>query len=335
MISRRNALCTWLPVSAWRTRTLNIVRLCERTSKFGIYIAFILLCVVLSILSPYFFTVKNIVNILNQVSIIGIIAVGSTIVLISGGLDLSPGAIVAVAGVMAAHFGHPGQYPIIVPITVAVATGLAFGAVNGVLTSLGKIPPFIVTLGTMTIGRGLALLACDGMQVIDLSERYISLANSEIFGIPILIILFALVFAVFQFVLTKMRFGRHIYAVGGNETASHVSGLNVNSIKIAVYMLAGALAGFGGLLLSSRTVVGSPIAGQGYELDAIAAAVIGGTSTTGGVGKLTGTIIGALMIQVISNGLDMINVPSYWQQIVKGSIIILAVFIDMRSRNKG
>ncbi|MDC7235094.1 MAG: ABC transporter permease [Spirochaetales bacterium] len=314
---------------------MNLSTIIGKTSKFGIYIAFVLLCVVLAILSPYFFTVKNIINVLNQVSIIGIIAIGATIVLISGGLDLSPGAVVAVAGVMAAHFGHPGEYPLIVPVLVALVTGLVFGMANGVLTAYGKIPPFIVTLGTMTIGRGLALLACDGMQVIDLSDEYISLANSEFLGIPILIVLFALMFAVFQFILTKMRFGRHIYAVGGNETASHVSGLNVNRIKVIVYMLAGALAGFGGLLLSSRTVVGSPIAGQGYELDAIAAAVIGGTSTTGGMGKLTGTIIGALMIQVISNGLDMINVPSYWQQIVKGSIIILAVYIDMRSRNKG
>jgi len=313
---------------------MNLILIKEKTSKYGILIAFFILCLVLAFLSPYFFTLKNIINVLNQVSIIGIIAIGATAVLISGGLDLSPGAVVAVAGVMAAHFGHPDQYPIFVPILVAITTGLVFGFANGALTSLGKIPPFIVTLGMMTIGRGIALLACDGMQVIDLSEDYVSLANSKVLGIPILIILFALVFAVFQFIFTKTRFGRHIYAVGGNETASHVSGLNVNRIKIAVYMLAGALAGFGGLLLSSRTIVGSPIAGQGYELDAIAAAVIGGTSTTGGMGRLSGTIIGALMIQVISNGLDMINVPSYWQQIVKGSIIILAVFIDMRSRRK-
>lgn len=313
---------------------MDLILLKQKLSKFGIYIAFILLCVVMSILSPYFFTVTNIVNILNQVSIIGIIAIGSTAVLINGGLDLSPGAIVAVAGVMAAHFGHPGEYPLVVPIFVAITVGLVFGFANGALTSLGKVPPFIVTLGTMTIGRGLALLACDGMQVIDLSDSYISLANSDVFGIPILIVLFAFVFIVINFLLNQTRFGRHIYAVGGNETASHVSGLNVNRVRISVYMLAGALAGLGGLLLSSRTIVGSPIAGQGYELDAIAAAVIGGTSTTGGIGQLTGTIIGALMIQVISNGLDMINVPSYWQQIVKGVIIILAVFIDMQSRKK-
>ncbi|GAB1482612.1 sugar ABC transporter permease [Treponema sp.] len=302
------------------------------SSRFGIYIAFILLCTVLSILSPYFFRIKNISNILNQVSIIGIIALGSTVVLISGGLDLSPGAVVAVAGVMAAQFGHPGQFPIYVPILVAVATGTLFGAFNGIMTALGGVPPFIVTLGTLSVGKGLAMLACGGMQVIDLSPAFVNIAGADLFGIPILIVLFAACFIVLNFVMSKMRFGRRVYAVGGNELSAHASGVNVKLVKIGVYALAGALSGFGGLLLASRTVVGSPISGSGYELDAIAAAVIGGTSTTGGIGRLSGTIIGALIIQVISNGLDMLNVPSYYQQIVKGLIIIFAVFIDMRSK---
>jgi inositol transport system permease protein len=301
-------------------------------SRFGIYIAFIALCVVLSFMSPYFLRVRNILNILNQVSIIGIIALGSTIVLISGGLDLSPGAVVAVAGVLAAHFGHPGEFPLIVPIVVALGAGLLFGAFNGLVTSVGRVPPFIVTLGTLSIGKGLAMLSCGGMQVIDLSPQFISIANSTVFGIPILIVLFAVSYVVLNFVLTSTRFGRRLYAVGGNEDSAHASGVNVTAVKIGVYGLAGALSGFGGLLLASRTVVGSPIAGAGYELDAIAAAVIGGTSTTGGIGRLTGTIIGALIIQVISNGLDMLNVASYYQQIVKGLIIIVAVFIDMRSK---
>ncbi len=301
-------------------------------SKFGIYIAFVVLCVIMSTLSPYFLRVKNVLNILNQVSIIGIIALGSTVVLISGGLDLSPGAVVAVAGVMAAHFGHPGQYPVFVPIVVAVMTGMLFGMFNGFVTAVGGVPPFIVTLGTLSIGKGLAMLACGGMQVIDLSPGFVNIAGGDLFGIPILIVLFALCFLVLNFVMTKMRFGRRAYAVGGNELSAHASGVNVKAVKIGIYGLAGALSGFGGLLLASRTVVGSPIAGSGYELDAIAAAVIGGTSTTGGIGVLSGTIIGALIIQVISNGLDMLNVASYYQQIVKGLIIIIAVFIDMRSK---
>jgi inositol transport system permease protein len=304
----------------------------NKISKYGIYIAFVLLCVFMSFLSPYFLTLTNIVNILNQVSIIGIIAVGSTIVLLSGGLDLSPGAIVAFTGVTAAHFGHPGEYPIVIPILVALGSGFFLGIINGTVTAKGKVPPFIVTLGMMSVARGLAMLACGGMQVINLSGQYQMLGGSKILGIPILIIIFAGVFLIFHFVLNNTLFGRHIYAIGGNETAAHVSGLNVDRVKILVYGIAAALAGLGGLLLSSRTMVGSPIAGQGYELDAIAAAVIGGTSTTGGVGMLAGTIIGALIIQVISNGLDMVNVPSYYQQIVKGAIIVLAVYIDIRTK---
>jgi inositol transport system permease protein len=306
----------------------------HQISKYGIYIAFLVLVFIMSFVSPYFFKLKNLINILNQVSIIGIIAIGSTIVLLSGGLDLSPGAIVAITGVLAAHFGHPGEYPIIVPIIVAVGAGFVFGLINGFVTAKGKVPPFIVTLGMMSIARGLAMLACGGMQVINLSDSYKALGGSKILGIPILIFIFAGVAVVFHFILSNTRFGRHVYAIGGNETAAHVSGVSVDRIKILVYALAATLSGLGGLLLSSRTAVGSPIAGSGYELDAIAAAVIGGTSTTGGVGFVSGTIIGALIIQVISNGLDMINVPSYYQQIVKGVIIILAVYIDIRTKKK-
>jgi len=301
-------------------------------SKFGIYIAFAILCLILATLSPYFFRLKNILNILNQMSIIGIIALGSTIVLISGGLDLSPGAVVAVSGVLAAHFGHPDQYPVFVPIIVAVMSGMLFGILNGIATSIGGVPPFIVTLGTLSIGKGLAMLACGGMQVIDLSPAFIGIAGTTVAGIPILIVLFTLCFLAINFVMVNTRFGRRAYAVGGNELSAHASGVNVHAVKIGIYGLAGALSGFGGLLLASRTAVGSPIAGSGYELDAIAAAVIGGTSTTGGIGRLTGTIIGALMIQVISNGLDMLNIASYYQQIVKGLIIIVAVFIDIRTK---
>lgn len=309
------------------SRTVSMV-----FSKYGIYLSLILLCGILAILSPYFFTVKNVLNVLNQVSIIGIIALGSTIVLIAGGIDLSPGSIVAVAGVVAASFGHPGEFPLVVPIIAGITTGALFGLFNGFLTALGGVPPFIVTLATLSIGKGLALLLCGGMQVIDLSPDFVSIAGADLFGVPILIVLFAACFVILDFVMRKMSFGRRIYAVGGNEHSAHVSGISVKGVKIAVYALAGALSGFGGLLLASRTVVGSPIAGNGYELDAIAAAVIGGTSTTGGLGRLAGTIVGALIIQVISNGLDMLNVPSYYQLIIKGLIIALAVFIDMRSK---
>ena len=226
------------------------------------------------------------------------------------------------------------KYPIIVPILVSLAVGALFGLVAGAITAKGGVPPFIVTLGLMSVGKGIAMLACGGMQVINLSAPYKRLASNPIFGVPILILVYLGIFLVVNFFLNNTRFGRHVYAIGGNEAAAVVSGLSVDRVKILVYTIAGALSGLGGLLLSSRTVVGSPIAGEGYELDAIAAAVIGGTSTTGGVGKLAGTIVGALIIQVISNGLDMVNVPSYYQQIVKGTIIVFAVYVDIRSKKK-
>lgn len=303
-------------------------------SKYGIYIVLLMLCAVMSFLSPYFLTSRNFFNILNQVSIIGIVAIGATVILLGGGIDLTPGSVVAVAGVCAAHFAHPDEYGLAVSFAVAVVIGLAFGLVNGFIVAKGGVVPFIVTLGVMTAGRGVALLACDGYQVGNLSKEFIEVASGRTLGIPNLIIHFALVFAVFHFLMHFTRFGRHVYAVGGNETAAHASGVNVDFIKIAIYIIGAVLAAVGGLLLASRTAVGSPIAGLGYELDAIASAVIGGTSTTGGVGRVSGTIIGALIIQVIANGLDMLGVQSYWQQIVKGAIIVLAVYLDVRSKPK-
>lgn len=303
-------------------------------SKYGIYIVLLILCVIMTFLSPYFLTSRNILNILNQVSIIGIVAIGATVILLGGGIDLTPGAIVAVAGVCAAHFGHPGEYGIIVPLFISILIGLAFGLVNGIVVAKGHVVPFIVTLGVMTAGKGVALLACDGYQVGNLSKEYIAVASGRVMGIPNLVIYFAVVFVIFYFLMHFTKFGRHVYAVGGNEMAAHASGVNVDMVKISIYVIGAVLAGIGGFLLSSRTAVGSPIAGLNYELDAIASAVIGGTSTTGGVGRVSGTIIGALIIQVIANGLDMLGVQSYWQQIVKGGIIVLAVYLDVRSKTR-
>ncbi|MCC8180599.1 MAG: ABC transporter permease [Planctomycetes bacterium] len=303
-------------------------------SRYGIYIVLLALCVIMTFLSPYFLTGRNLLNILNQVSIIGIVAIGATVILLGGGIDLTPGSVVAVAGVCAAHFGHPGEHSLIVPLVISILIGLAFGMVNGFIVAKGNVVPFIVTLGVMTAGRGIALLACDGYQVGNLSQDYIAVASGRFMGIPYLVIYFAVIFVVFYFLMHFTKFGRHVYAVGGNEIAAHASGVNVDRVKMAIYVIGAVLAAIGGFLLSSRTAVGSPIAGLGYELDAIASAVIGGTSTTGGVGRVSGTIIGALIIQVIANGLDMLGVQSYWQQIVKGAIIVLAVYLDVRSKQR-
>jgi len=306
--------------------------LLKYVSKFGLYIAFVLLCAVLSILSPTFLTIENVLNVLRQISINGIIAVGMTFVIITGGIDLSVGSILALSAVTACSFAHPDTYPLIVPILIGLAVGLLCGVINGVIISYGKVAPFIVTLGMLTIARGASMVYTNGRPVINLSDAYNNIGGGYLFGIPIPIYILLLTIVIGAFILRYTKFGRHIYAVGGNELASRLSGLNINLIKIAVYAIAGLTAGLSGVVLSSRVMTGSPAIGQGYELDAVAAVVIGGTSLTGGVGSVGGTIVGALIIGVMNNGLDLLNVSSYYQQIVKGIIIISAVLFDKRNK---
>lgn len=300
-------------------------------SRFGLYIAFILLCVILTILSPTFLTTGNVLNVLRQISINGIIAIGMTFVIITGGIDLSVGSILALSAVTACSFAHPDTYPLIVPIVVGLGVGFLCGAINGIIISYGKVAPFIVTLGMLTIARGATLVYTGGRPVIKLSNSFNEIGGGYLAGVPIPIYILLLTILIGVFILRYTRFGRHIYAIGGNEFASRLSGLNIKSVKIGVYSLAGLMAGLSGVVLSSRVMAGSPVVGQGYELDAIAAVVIGGTSLSGGVGSVAGTIIGALIIGVMNNGLDLLNVSSYYQQIVKGIIIIAAVLLDKKS----
>jgi inositol transport system permease protein len=305
----------------------------ELFRKYGIYFAFLLLTVVLSIISPSFLTASNIIDILRQISVNGIIAVGMTLVIITAGIDLSVGSIVALSAVMAASFAHPGEYPLFIAILIGLLAGFACGVINGVLIAKKKLAPFIVTLGMMTAARGMALVYTNGRPVINLSDSYNQIGGSYFLGIPLPVIIFLIVVLLGVFILHYTRFGRYVYAIGGNELAAKVSGINTDTILIVVYALAGALAGLAGIVLSSRVASASPALGQGYELDAIAAVVIGGTSLMGGVGTIAGTIVGALIIGVMNNGLDMMNVSSYWQQIVKGLIIVLAVLLDRKSQN--
>jgi ribose/xylose/arabinose/galactoside ABC-type transport system permease subunit len=302
--------------------------------EIGIIIAFIVILIILMILSPNAFAKPaNLVNILKQASINGILAMGMMFVIVSGGIDLSVGSIVALTGVIAATFAHPGEYPIIIPIILSAIIGALVGCFNGVSVAYGNIPPFIVTLGTMTIIRGVALIAANGQPVFNVTKTFESIAGGFVLSvIPHLVVYFLVVAVVCAFILTRTVFGRRVYAVGGNETAAKVSGINVNRIKVAVYTLSGFLAGMAGLLLASRLVSGNPTSGQAYELDAIAAVIIGGVSMSGGAGKWYGTVIGALLIAVIGNGLDILNVSSHFQLIIKGSIIIVAVLLDMKSK---
>ncbi len=296
--------------------------------KYGILIAFLAICLTLTYISPQFLTLSNWTIIFTQVSINALLAFGVTFVIIAGGIDLSIGSVVAVSGVVAALLAKNDNYTVIVPIIGGLIVGLLFGALNGFLITKSKIAPFIVTLGIMTIGRGLALIISKGRPISNLSDSFNFIGGGDILGIPFPIIVLFVVFIICSVVLKKTIFGRYVYAVGGNEQASWASGINVNQVKIAVYSLCGLLAGLGGILLTSRITTGQPNAGASFELDAIAAAVIGGASTSGGVGSIQGTLFGVILIGVLNNGLDLLNVSSYYQQVVMGVIIIGAVLLD-------
>lgn len=296
--------------------------------QYGIFVAFVVICFILSLITPQFLTVSNWTIIITQVSINALLAFGVTFVIITGGIDLSLGSIVAVSGIVAAMMAHPDTYPVIVPIVAGLLAGVFVGAFNGFVITKSKIAPFIVTLGTMTIGRGLALILSKGRPVSNLSDSFNFIGGGNVFGIPFPIIVLVVAFGICAIILKKTILGRYIYAVGGNEQAAKAAGINVNQIKMAVYSICGLLSGLAGILLTSRITTGQPNAGAGFELDAIAAAIIGGTSTSGGTGTMTGTLIGALLIGVISNGLDLLNVTSYYQQVVMGVIIIGAVVLD-------
>lgn len=303
-------------------------------SEYFIVIIFVALVVVLGLLKPSFLSGGNIVNILKQTSIVGILSFGMMFVIICGGFDMSVGSIIAFTGILAALLGQ-GNLPLIVPFIVACLAGLGIGMINGVGVAVGNLPPFIMTLGTMTAVRGLALLVSNGKPITGISEVYKKVTSITLFGkIPMLAVFFIIVIAVCSFVLAKTVFGRRVFSCGGNLQAARVAGINTTFIRIAVFAISGFLAGLCGFLMTSRVTIGQPTAAEGYEMDAITACVIGGVSMSGGVGKSWGVVVGALLITVISNGLDVLGVSSHWQKVVKGIIIVVAVLIDVKSKAK-
>jgi inositol transport system permease protein len=303
-------------------------------NRYGMLLVLIALLILMSTLSPTFFTSSNLINIVRQMSVIGIVAIGSTIVIITTGIDLSPGSLIALVSVVTASLAHPGSYPLIVPIVVGLGLGLLTGILNGTIIAKGKIAPFIVTLGMMTGARGAALLFSNGRPIGNLSDAFNFIGQGDVLGVPVPILLFALVGVVSYILLNKTKFGKYVYAIGGNEQAAYIAGVNVDKYKIMVYGYAGLLTSIAGIILTARISSGQPTAGLMYELDAITAAVVGGTSLTGGIGTIGGTVIGALIIGVMNNGLDLLNVSSYWQQILKGVIIVAAVLIDNKKNRK-
>lgn len=296
--------------------------------EWGTFAGLLGLCVVLAILTPHFFTVSNLVNIAQQTSINAIIAVGLTFVIISGGIDLSVGSIVAFSGVVMASL-LTREVPVAVAIAGGLATGFGCGLLNGLLITFGRLPPFIATLGMMSVARGAALRYTEGRPISDFGAGFRWLATGEIGFVPVPIVIMALVYAVAHFALRRTPFGRYVFAIGGNEEAALLSGVPVRLHKTMVYAVGGGLSALAAVVLTARLNSAQPIAGINYELDAIAATVIGGTSLLGGQGSVVGTLVGALIMGVLRNGLNLLGVSSFIQQIVIGVVIILAVLIDM------
>jgi len=301
--------------------------------RFGIVAVLVAIAAALSATTDSFATASNLTNVARQVSINGILAVGVTFVLLTGGVDLSLGSVVALSGVVCALFAHPGDHALFVPISMGLLTGMLCGLVNGTLVTRGGIAPFIVTLGMMTVARGLALILSGGKPVSDMSPALTNLAG-DVGPVPIPVLCFAAVAFASWLFLGRLRLGRHLYAVGGNEQAARAAGVSVPKVKLFAYGLCGLLTGLAGVVLAARITTGQPNAGQAYELDAIAAVVIGGTSLSGGVGSVLGTILGVLLIGVINNGLDLLSVSSYYQAVIKGVIIVGAVWLDRRQARR-
>jgi inositol transport system permease protein len=301
-------------------------------ARYGLVVALGLICGYLSFKTENFLSHGNLVMVLRQISINGILAVGVTYVLLTGGVDLSLGSVLALAGVVAALFAQQSQLPVLLPVLMGLLAGTGCGLINGAVITKGRVAPFITTLGMMTAARGLALVFSEGKPVSKLTPAFLHIAGGDCLWIPLPILVFTLVSVISWVLLQNTRPGRYIYAVGGNENAARAAGINVHVIKIFAYTICGALAGLAGVIQASRSTTGQPNAGIGYELDAIAAVVIGGTSLSGGVGGIGGTILGALLMGVIDTGLDQMGVSPYYQQIIKGAIIVGAVWLDRWNR---
>lgn len=300
---------------------------------YGIYIVFVILVSLLAIMTNGTFVSRaNIVNVLRQISINGIIAIGMTFVIITGGIDLSVGAVLALAGAIGSDFAHTDpKISLIIPFLIAIGVGAFCGLNSGLIVSYVGAPPFVVTMGMMSIARGLTFLYTGGAPIKKLSDKFMAIGKGYYIGIPIPVYILAIVLFIAATLLHKSKFGRSLYAIGGNEEAAYTSGISVKSQKTIAYIISGICAAICGLILAARTGAAAALAGDGYELNAIAAVVIGGTSLSGGKGTIMGTLIGALIIGSLSNGLDLMYVSSYIQTVVKGTIIIAAVCLDARA----
>jgi ribose transport system permease protein len=316
----------------------------ELLKRFQSLLALVLMVLALALTTNKFLTVDNSLNVLRQICANMCLSIGMTIIILSGGIDLSVGAVLALSGAVAAGLLKngvtiPGTDTFVeVTVSGAILAGLLLGTVsgwvNGFVITRFKLPPFVATLGMLSIARGLTMLWTGGFPITRLGDHFDYMGSGHMLGVPMPVLISAALVLVFMVLMKRTRFGRNIYAVGGNERAATLSGLNVNRIKLTVYMLGGALSGMAGLLVTARLDSATPNAGLGYELDSIAAVVIGGTSLNGGRGTIMGTVLGCLIIGVLNNGLVLLQVSPFWQQVIKGLVILVAVAVDKLGSKK-
>ncbi len=301
----------------------------------GIMLVLLLLVVLLSALSPVFLTPNNLLTVLKQISHNMCLALGMTLVIILGGIDLSVGALVAMIGTVTVGLIVNQGVPIFVGILMGLFLGIICGAINGGFVAFFKFPAFIVTLSMMNIARGVAYIYCGGKTTRIMDERFVKIGTGSLGLVPVPVIYMLVMIVIFSILLNKTKFGTYIYAIGGNREAARLSGVPIKLTEIAVFTIAGFMASFAGIVLAARMYSGQPSVGDGHELNAIAACVLGGISMSGGVGRIGGTVMGVLVMGVINNGLNLLNVSTYWQYVAKGAIILIAVMVDwMKQRSK-
>lgn len=310
---------------------MNNKKLVNRVQDLGALIALILLVIVIGIISPEFRTISNFLSLLRQSSINGFIAFGMTCVILTGGIDLSVGSVLALSTALCAGF-IAGGMPVGLAMLLALVIGTLLGAVSGVLVTKGRLQPFIATLVTMTVYRGLTMIYMDGKPISNLGDSFTLkvVGKGNFYHIPIPVILFVAIFAIMMFILEKTTFGRRVYATGSNEVSAKLAGVNIDKTRLITYAISGGMAALSGLILLSRLSSAQPTLGEGYELDAIASVALGGTSMNGGRGRIWGTFVGVLIIAVLNNGLNILGVSSYYQDVVKGVVILIAVLSDRK-----
>lgn len=310
---------------------MNNKKLVNRVQDLGALIALMLLVIVIGIISPEFRTISNFLSLLRQSSINGFIAFGMTCVILTGGIDLSVGSVLALSTALCAGF-IAGGMPVGLAMLLALVIGTLLGAVSGVLVTKGRLQLFIATLVTMTVYRGLTMIYMDGKPISNLGDSFTLkvVGKGNFYHIPIPVILFVAIFAIMMFILEKTTFGRRVYATGSNEVSAKLAGVNIDKTRLITYAISGGMAALSGLILLSRLSSAQPTLGEGYELDAIASVALGGTSMNGGRGRIWGTFVGVLIIAVLNNGLNILGVSSYYQDVVKGVVILIAVLSDRK-----